>query len=385
MVNNATAQAELKRLQAQLNEANEALDDAKREHQQSIEEQGYDALLEDANKALEDIEYELTHSSEKQQQIVDEMLNSIVGKYESAYGHIKEIIHNAMGDATASEGVQNIDTSPIPVMNGNGSTPTNSQVEQGIKSEKVSKPVTSITLNKKSVKVSTGSSVKVSVKEVIPSDATSKAVTWTSSNTKIATVSGGTIKGKKVGTCTITATAKYGGATATVKVTVVEGVGGINKPVKGTTGTSKAKATGTVGKQVSAHASGVKSARAGLSWINEGYGDNELLVRKSDGAVLTRLGNGDTVFNHENVQRLYSLLNGGFNPGLLPKSIRPTGNVGSNSGGGFIFSMGDIVINDATDPTNVLDVIKKNIKSVAKEISGEMYRDARKTGLRPAW
>jgi len=55
-----------------------------------------------------------------------------------------------------------------------------------------------------------------------PSDATNKAVTWKSSNTKIATVDkNGKVKAVKKGTVTITATAKDGsGKKVTCKVTV---------------------------------------------------------------------------------------------------------------------------------------------------------------------
>ena len=56
-----------------------------------------------------------------------------------------------------------------------------------------------------------------------PSNTTdSKAVTWTTSNSKVATVSGGTVKAVGAGTATITATTADGNYTATCKVTVNE-------------------------------------------------------------------------------------------------------------------------------------------------------------------
>lgn len=53
---------------------------------------------------------------------------------------------------------------------------------------------------------------------VLPENATSKTVTWTSDNNEVATVKDGVVTGVKAGEATITASA--GGKTATVKVTV---------------------------------------------------------------------------------------------------------------------------------------------------------------------
>ena len=78
-------------------------------------------------------------------------------------------------------------------------------------------PVTSIKLNKTSVSLAKGKSVTVKA-TVNPSNATTKTVTWSTSNKKIATVSGGKITAKAAGTAKITA--KCGGKTATVTVKV---------------------------------------------------------------------------------------------------------------------------------------------------------------------
>ena len=55
-----------------------------------------------------------------------------------------------------------------------------------------------------------------------PSDATNKNVTWTSSNTAVATVSNGIVTGKSGGTATITVTTEDGNKTSSVNVKVVE-------------------------------------------------------------------------------------------------------------------------------------------------------------------
>ena len=80
--------------------------------------------------------------------------------------------------------------------------------------------VTKVTLDKKSASIEIGKTVNLKA-TISPSTATNKAVTWKSSNNKIATVSSkGTVKGVKKGTAIITVTTKDGGKTATCKVTV---------------------------------------------------------------------------------------------------------------------------------------------------------------------
>ena len=83
---------------------------------------------------------------------------------------------------------------------------------------------------------------------VLPSSISDKSVTWTSSNTKIATVtSAGKVKGVKAGTATITCTSTATGATATCKVTITNGTVTLNKTevalLKGKTVTLKATVT----------------------------------------------------------------------------------------------------------------------------------------------
>ena len=83
--------------------------------------------------------------------------------------------------------------------------------------------VVKITLNKTTASVGKGKTMQLTA-TVTPTNATNKAVTWKSSNTKIATVSStGKVTAKSAGTVTITCTAKDGsGKKATCKVTVTE-------------------------------------------------------------------------------------------------------------------------------------------------------------------
>jgi hypothetical protein len=77
--------------------------------------------------------------------------------------------------------------------------------------------VTSVTLDQTEVSVKVGETCAL-VATVAPADATDPAVTWTSSDVKVATVAEGVVTGVAAGEATITATA--GGKTATCTVTV---------------------------------------------------------------------------------------------------------------------------------------------------------------------
>ena len=85
----------------------------------------------------------------------------------------------------------------------------------------VKQPVKSIKLNKTSATLKKGKSLTLKA-TISPSNANNKAVTWTSSNKKVATVSSkGVVKAVGNGTATITVKAKDGsGKKATCKITV---------------------------------------------------------------------------------------------------------------------------------------------------------------------
>ena len=78
--------------------------------------------------------------------------------------------------------------------------------------------VSGISLNYQKIYLSIGETKTVTAR-VYPSNATNRNVTWTSSNTSIATVSNGNITGVGTGTVTITATAGGKSASVTVEVT----------------------------------------------------------------------------------------------------------------------------------------------------------------------
>ena len=83
----------------------------------------------------------------------------------------------------------------------------------------VKQPVESVTVTAESTEVAVGKTVQLTA-QVLPENATDKAVTWQSSDETVATVENGVVTGVKAGTATITAAA--GGKTGSCTVTVEE-------------------------------------------------------------------------------------------------------------------------------------------------------------------
>jgi len=80
-------------------------------------------------------------------------------------------------------------------------------------------PVTGVTLDKASLALNVGASETLTA-TVEPSNATNKAINWSTSNASVATVSNGTVTAIAAGTATITVTTQDGNKTATCVVTV---------------------------------------------------------------------------------------------------------------------------------------------------------------------
>jgi len=85
--------------------------------------------------------------------------------------------------------------------------------------------VTGITLTPTSMSLNVGGSQTITA-TISPSNATNKNVTWSSSNTAVASVSNGVVTANALGTAVITATTQDGGKTATCNVTVTNGTVG---------------------------------------------------------------------------------------------------------------------------------------------------------------
>ncbi len=92
---------------------------------------------------------------------------------------------------------------------------------------KVTKPtvyVTGVSLSKTSLEVATGRTATLTA-TVSPSNATDTSLTWSTSNSSVATVNAGSVKGIAPGSAVITATTNDGGYTASCNVTVTEATG----------------------------------------------------------------------------------------------------------------------------------------------------------------
>jgi len=89
------------------------------------------------------------------------------------------------------------------------------EVEVGVSSV----AVTGVSLNHSSLSLTAGSNSTLTA-TVSPSDATNKNVTWSTSNSSVATVDGGVVTAVAAGNATITVTTSDGGHTATCAVTV---------------------------------------------------------------------------------------------------------------------------------------------------------------------
>ena len=106
---------------------------------------------------------------------------------------------------------------------------TNAEKSITITAASTTIPITGVSLNKTSATLTVGGTETL-IATVTPSNATNKAVTWTSSNTSVATVSNGVITAKKAGAAVITATTTDGGYKANCTVTVTEKVINENAP-----------------------------------------------------------------------------------------------------------------------------------------------------------
>lgn len=249
-INNTAAQAEKKRLEAELAQEQESLDDLKHEHKNEILDLGDEKLKEDLNTMLEDTEFAIASSAEKQQQIIDSMLNSVVGKYQDAFSKINQIIGNTgwvgsnefnqnQSQLGTQSGAQSQKDNATQSQSNVGSSSTangtvtdkidnndkfNQQVEQDItqKPNTDNRPIAELKLSPTSVSLEEGKSTSVKA-TIRPNDAKNKTLSWTSSDDVIATVSNGTIRANKPGSCKITATTTDGsGISASVSVNVTK-------------------------------------------------------------------------------------------------------------------------------------------------------------------
>ena len=124
-----------------------------------------------------------------------------------------------------------------------------------------------------------------------------------------------------------------------------------------------------------------------LAWVNENWKTNggEIIYRKSDGAMLMPLGNGDTVFSADKVQALYKMLetnplpiNMGnvFSPRDLTTQVQTVNNTPVNySDSHDIIVQGDLTRDTLPDLQSIL---KQSSKYTQNEIRKDLEKNGRK-------
>lgn len=248
---NQSSIAERKRLEAQLAELQEELQSSQEDRAYDVRQSGLDGLSNDLNEALDSTLNEITYNADKQEEVISNMLNNVLNNYKDVYSKINQIISDTglvpsdqfqqvidnLGSQSGAESQVNDSNTIAPDYNPSDFTHVNTgQIQSGsnqshndfieseIKKEPNidNRPVAQITLKPTSISVEEGKSATISA-NIRPTDAANKSVKWTSSNTAVATVSNGVVKGVKPGSAQITCAALDGsGVSATAGVTVTE-------------------------------------------------------------------------------------------------------------------------------------------------------------------
>ena len=207
-------------------------------------------MSEDLDQALEDSLNSVKYNADEQERVISEMLSRVVSNYKDAYSQINQIISNTgivpsdqfqqvINNIGTHQGAQNqVDWSNTiaPEYNPNdyssgintsqiqsgSSQANNDKIQAEIEKEPntTNRPIAQITLKPTSLSLQEGksSTIKATIR---PTDAANKSVKWTSSNTKVATVSNGVVKAVKAGSAKITCAAQDGsGISASCSVTV---------------------------------------------------------------------------------------------------------------------------------------------------------------------
>jgi uncharacterized protein YjdB len=136
--------------------------------------------------------------------------------------------------------------------------------------------VTSIALNKTTDTLVVGSRDTLTA-TITPTNAENKAVSWTSSDTSIATVKNGEVKAVSAGTAVITATSVDGNYTASCTVTVTPAVPVTSISLNKTTDTLVAGTTDTLSATISPS----NATNTGLKWVSS----NRKVAQVENGVV----------------------------------------------------------------------------------------------------
>ena len=236
-------------MQAQLADAQDQLLQTQQDREYDVRSQGYDSLSDDLNEVLQSTLDEITYNADKQEEVVSNMLQNIVGQYKTAYSQINQIIANTgivpsdefqqiinnIGTQSGAQSQVNASNTIAPnytpsdftnintgAIQSSSSQSANDKVQAEIEKEPntTNRKVAQITLSPTSLSLQEGKSSTIKA-NIRPTDAANKSVKWSSSNTKVATVSNGVVKAVKAGSARITCTAQDGsGISASCSVSV---------------------------------------------------------------------------------------------------------------------------------------------------------------------
>lgn len=248
-VTNESALRQKKLLEAQLAELQDELDQTQQDHAYDVRDQGYQNLSDSLNEQLNDTLDNIKYNSSEQERVISEMLNHVLNNYKDVYSQINQIIANTgivpsddfqqvIDNIGTQQGAQNqvndsntnapdYDPSDFTNINTGGiqsgsNQANNDKIQSEIEKEPNTdnRPVAQITLKPTSLSLQEGKSSTIKA-NIRPTDAANKSVKWSSSNTKVATVSNGVVKAVKAGSAKITCTAQDGsGISASCSVTV---------------------------------------------------------------------------------------------------------------------------------------------------------------------
>ena len=326
---NAAGQAKLAQLRAELAEKQQDLDDDITDRTFDKISDGLDDLSDDANNVLDSSLDALERNAQYQEAVIKNMLNKTVSMYESAYGHINNIIaqtgtyiENTLKDQLIgiggilgqdqfgqtvgnaqkptldpSDSATGVNTNKDPTVSPGNSGSVNDMVNTDTKGEAegdLINNVKKITVSPSKKTITVGSTVqlKANITAEKGGKPQTSAVSWTSSNPSVATVnSKGLVKGVHYGYATITcksADANWDKKSGTCEITVITKTEGILAANKGQTNNG----TSTLNQWFGALGYGQLSREEAATIAKEhglNYDADELMVKgsaKKDQAII---------------------------------------------------------------------------------------------------
>ena len=438
-VTNMEAQAQRARLEEELRQKEEDLAETRRDHSYDLQQQGYDKLSEDANKVLEDTINGIQANAQQQTQVVNAMIDEVSTHYKQAYDGINEIINttgtaigdmasqsikdldgvtgkiNTMIEAAKSDEFMDVDTvtksiSTLKITIDTAMTKAiesfiNGNIDQVIQNKLASGKATNAA-NEASKNQQVNDAKNAGIKAASPSTPSTPSTPTTKQESKPAQQETDPIK------AFINARGTYNKANDTSKshlplftyvadkygktltndnqwqLGVLLGVvnGDIPNWWPGTRNgktvkeTSKSKATKQKiydALKKKGYATGSRGVQQDeLNWIH----DNEIIMRRSDGAVLTPLSQGDVIFTQDQVRNLMTLSNlpVGLASGLSSMNM-PAATGGNTTTNIHYDSL--LTVNGNVDQS-VLPRLEEILKQSYEYTAIQLKREARKVGMR---